>query len=112
MMVLLYCLVGLLIFASGFQFGRLRQRLKDQKEIDQHTEYLKRTLYQLIAFGMQKGFPFEQIQEIEEREKNNVQLSQRDHLYLSLKIALEEENYEEASILRDKIVEYEKGNNN
>ena len=108
MMILLYCLISLLWFATGFKLGSSRQRLKDQKEIDQHTKYIKNTMYNLIDFGMKKGYPFEQVQEL---EKSDIQLGQRDQLLLSLRVALESENYEEASILRDKIINYERDNN-
>ena len=109
MMILFYCLIGVLLFISGFKLGSRRQRMKDQKELDQHAKHIKDTMYSLISFGMDKGFSFDNNSDTSLTSGNS--LNQKDHLLLSLRKALESENYEEASILRDKIINYERDNN-
>ena len=77
----------------GFLFGRRYQFARDQKAIDDHTKYLKDTIYNLIVFGVQQGFPFEKIGELEQKEEK---LTQRESLYVDLKEALDKEEYEKS----------------
>jgi len=109
MIVLLYCVIGVLLFISGFKLGSRRQRMKDQKELDQHVDHVKKTMYSLISFGMNKGFSFDDDSDTCLTVADS--LHEKDRLLLSLRRALENENYEEASILRDKIINYERNNN-
>jgi hypothetical protein len=109
--IIIYCTTVILTFVVGFMIGKRYQFTRDQKILDDQTQYLKDTLYSLIAFGVQQGFPFEKIKEIENRSDYS-NLTQRESMYLDLKKALDSEQYEEACRIRDKIKEYERGNNN
>lgn len=108
-MILLYCGIGVLLFISVFKLGSRRQRMKDQKELDQHVENIKKTMYSLISFGMEKGFPFND--DSDTCLEDIKTLHEKDHLLLSLRKALENEDYEKASIIRDKIINYDRNNN-
>ena len=93
----------LIIGVLGFILGKKYQFNRDQKAIDDHTEYLKSTIYHLIAFGVNKGFPFEKVVEQTKEVKKKRPLTQRESLYMSLKEALDKEQYEKCEIVKRRI---------
>jgi len=97
---------GILCFISGFMVGKKIMFMRNQRQIDKHTEYLRNTLYHLITFGLQQGFPFDETNKTIQITKSNI--TEKEALYISLKKALELEQYEEACYIRDQIKNYKK----